>query len=64
MTAPGLDVVAPLVGALVLVTLVVAPAGWRLMGRVFLLGLIVLAVQLLLILAVPAVGAWFPGVAR
>ncbi|MFM9590748.1 hypothetical protein ACKI16_29600 [Streptomyces scabiei] len=64
MRAPSLDVVLPLLGALVLVTLVVAPAGWRLMSRALLLGLALLAVQLLLIEAAPAVGAWITAVAR
>lgn len=44
-----LDVLASLLAALVLVTLVTAPAGWRHMGRVFVLGLGILGLHVFVI---------------
>ena len=64
MSAPGLDVLLALLAALVLVTLLTAPAGLRMMSRVFLLGLVVLGVEVLLIAAAPGVGSWVAEVIR
>mgnify|MGYP000988838001 CR=1 FL=1 len=64
MTPPRLDAVLPMVVALVLVTLLGAPAGLRMMGRIFLFGLVVLALEVLVISAAPGVGAWITEVVR
>lgn len=64
MTAPELDVLLPMLCALVLVTLLGVPAGWRMMGRLFLFGLAVLALEVCLISAAPGVGVWITEVVR
>ncbi|MXM66776.1 hypothetical protein GR925_25925 [Streptomyces sp. HUCO-GS316] len=64
MNAPSVDALLPMAAALVLVTLLGAPAGWRMMGRIFLFGLVVLAVEVALITAAPGVWAWITEVIR
>lgn len=64
MTAPRFDTVLPMIIALVLVTLLGAPAGLRMMGRLFLFGLVVLAFEVAVISAAPGVGAWITEVVR
>ena len=64
MLSEYLDVLLPMLIALIVVTLIVAPAGWRIMCRAFAFGLLILCAQLVLILTVPAAGQWFAGVTR
>lgn len=63
MTAPRLDVLLALLGGVAVLVAIVAPLGWRWVWRVAAFGLAGVAVELLLIASVPAVGAWL-GVSR
>lgn len=64
MIGPRPDVILAMLAAVVVVVLIVAPLGWRWAGRVFLVGLAVLAFEVLVISTAPAVGTWLEEVAR
>lgn len=64
MTAPRLEVLLPMLAAVAVVVLIVAPLGWRWAGRACLFGLALLAVEVLVISAAPGVGAWIAEVVR
>lgn len=64
MKAPHLEVLLPMLAAVAVVVLITAPLGWRWMGRACVFGLVVLAVEVVVISAAPGVGTWLAGVAR